>query len=83
MSRGTTDTAAKSSAATGRITVGLIPRVQDELNGLANDETGLNKADVINRAVSLLAFITQQLKDGNELQLKNGRTGETERIHLL
>jgi hypothetical protein len=65
-----------------RITVGLIPKVANELNELVRT-TGLTKTDLVNRALTLSAFVNEQLAAGNHLVIRNGKTGETERVTLL
>jgi hypothetical protein len=64
-----------------RITVGLIPKVVAELERL-RESTGMSKTDLINRAVSLSAFVAEQLAAGNDLLLRD-KNGEIERVHLL
>ncbi len=68
--------------ATERMSVGLIPRATEDLQELLT-LTGLSKTDVINRAISLYRFVGQELAQGNELVVRNGETGQTERVHLL
>lgn len=65
-----------------RITIGLIKKVVDELDGL-QEKTGMSKSDLVNRAISLSAFINQQIDEGHDLLLRDGETGEIERIRLL
>ena len=65
-----------------RITVTLISKVQNDL-ALLTRATGLSKTDVVNRAVSLMAFVELELQAGNRLLIHNPETKETERVHLL
>lgn len=65
-----------------RITVGLLARVADELRSLVA-RTGMSKADVINRAVSLYSYIDSRTAAGDEVLIRSAATGEVERIKLL
>jgi hypothetical protein len=65
-----------------RITVGLIPKVVNELNALQR-ETGMSKTDLVNRAVSLYAFIHEHLARGDEVRLFNPEDQQEQRVHLL
>ena len=65
-----------------RITVGLIARVGSELRQLV-EQTGMSKADVINRAVSLYSYIDSRTANGDEVLIRSKDTGEIERIKLL
>lgn len=79
---GTAERATERQVVTERITVGLIPKAVADLEQL-QDSTGLSKTDLVNRAVSLSAFVTEQLNAGNELLLRNPESGEVSRVHLL
>lgn len=74
--------AAEKQVVTDRMTVGLIPKAVSDLGELLT-LTGLSKTDIVNRAVTLYAFIAQQLAQGNELLVRDGETGQLERVHLL
>jgi hypothetical protein len=65
-----------------RITVALIPRVSADLQRL-QDRTGQGKTDIVNRAITLYAFIEAQLSTGHELAVRNDTTGETRIIVVL
>jgi hypothetical protein len=65
-----------------RITVALIPRVSADLQKL-QDRTGQGKTDIVNRAITLYAFIEAQLSAGHELAVRNDTTGETKIIVVL
>jgi hypothetical protein len=69
-------------APTERITVGLIARVAEELRRL-RVRTGLSKADLINRSVSLYSYIDSRMAAGDELLIRSAETGEIERIKLF
>ena len=73
---------ADKQVVTERLTVGMIPKALGDLDELQT-LTGLSKTDVINRAVSLYAFVAQQLAEGNELLVRDGDSREVERVHLL
>ena len=68
--------------ADARITVGLIPKVFNELD-LLQQVTGLSKTDLVNRAISLLLFVTDQTAAGKQLLVRDVTSGEVERVHLL
>ena len=74
--------AASSAADGGRITTSLTPRTAEELSAM-REATGHSKSDLINRAISLYAFVTGQLEAGMELLVRNPETGESQRIQLL
>lgn len=65
-----------------RLTVGFIPKAARELAELVTT-TGLTKADIINRAISLYAFVTTELRAGRTLLVRDEETGHVERVHLL
>lgn len=65
-----------------RITVGLIKKVLAELERLQR-RTGMTSTDVINRAITLAAFVDEQTAAGKELILRDPKTGENARVHLL
>lgn len=65
-----------------RITVTLVPRAGEGLQLLVA-RTGLSKTDLVNRAITLYEFIESKMQAGNDLILRNGKTGETEVIRLL
>jgi hypothetical protein len=65
-----------------RITVALIPKAGADLQKL-QDRTGQGKTDIVNRAISLYAFIEAQLSAGHELAVRDGTTGETRIIVVL
>lgn len=77
------DTTARPITA-DRITVGLIPRAVEELQDL-QDRTGMSKTDLVNRAISLYAFLAAQEQDGYELlRRRPGKDGaELELIRFL
>ena len=65
-----------------RITVALIPRAAADLQEL-QERTGQSKTDIVNRAISLYAFIDAQLNAGNEVIVRDQVTGETQLIRFL
>jgi hypothetical protein len=62
-----------------RMTISLIPRTVKELEQL-QEKTGLSKTDIVNRAISLYAFVTEQMEAGQQLAL---RDPESERLQLI
>jgi hypothetical protein len=65
-----------------RITVALIPKAVADLQHL-QDRTGLSKTDLVNRAISLHEFIDGQTRAGQDLLLRDSKTGETQLVRLL
>ena len=64
-----------------RITVALIPKVAAELQRL-QDRTDLSKTDLVNRAITLYEYFDEQVRRDNDLLIRNGKTGELERIRF-
>lgn len=78
-----TSEAATRQTVAERITVGLVPKTSDELQTL-QDRTGLSKTDVVNRAITLYAFLDEQARTGYELlRRKADGTGDLEVIRFL
>jgi hypothetical protein len=48
-----------------------------------HEETGLSKTDIMNRAISLYAFVSEQLDSGQDLLLRDRQSGEMQRIQLF
>jgi hypothetical protein len=65
-----------------RITVALIRQSADDLQHL-QDKTSLSKTDLVNRAITLYEFIDSQLRSGQDLILKDRKTGETQLVRFL
>jgi hypothetical protein len=65
-----------------RITVALIPQSADDLQSL-QDRTSLSKTDLVNRAITLYDFIDSQLRAGQDLIIRNRKTGETQLVRFL
>lgn len=70
------------TASTDRITVALIPKASADLAAL-QDRTGLSKTDLVNRAITLYEFIDGQAAAGNDLIVKDRKTGETQLVRFL
>jgi hypothetical protein len=64
-----------------RITVALIPKVAAELQRL-QDRTDLSKTDLVNRAITLYEYFDEQVRKGDDLLIRDGKTGELERIRF-
>ena len=62
-------------AVVDRITVALVKQAGEDLQTL-QDRTGLSKTDIVNRAISLYEFIDAQVKDGNDLLVRDQKTKE-------
>ena len=65
-----------------RITVALIPKAGDDLQQL-QDRTGLSKTDIVNRSISAYEFIESKMRDGNDLLIRDPRTGEVQIVKFL
>lgn len=65
-----------------RITVALIPQSSEDLQHL-QDRTSLSKTDLVNRAITLYEFIDSQLRAGQDLIIRDQRTGETQLVRFL
>jgi hypothetical protein len=65
-----------------RITVALIPQSSADLQHL-QDRTSLSKTDLVNRAITLYEFIDSQLRAGQDLIIRNQKTGETQLVRFL
>jgi hypothetical protein len=65
-----------------RITVALIPQSAADLQRL-QDRTSLSKTDLVNRAITLYEFIDSQLRGGQDLIVRNKKTGETQLVRFL
>jgi hypothetical protein len=65
-----------------RVTVALVPKAASDLQQTVV-RTGLSKTDVINRAVSLYGYIEGRLSDGDELLIRDGKTGQVEQIKFF
>jgi len=81
MARSGAERATERQVVAERITIGLIPKVIAELERLQL-ETGMSKTDLVNRAISLSAYVTEQTAAGKDLLLRDS-SGEIERLHLL
>ena len=86
--RSETDQLPDNGPATGqqnqvvRITVGIIPKVWPELEELV-ETTKFNRADVVNRAISIYAMVDSYLRDGNQLVFRHPETGKEEIVKIL
>lgn len=65
-----------------RITVGFYPRNAADLRTLA-ERSGMTKADIVNRAVALYAYVEGRTAAGDDLLIRDAATGDVERIRLL
>jgi hypothetical protein len=65
-----------------RLSVSLIPRTVEELEQL-HEKTGMSKTDIVNRAISLYAFVTEQLDSGQDLLIRDRQTKKDQLIQLL
>lgn len=69
----------KTTETIERITVALIPKAAGDLQHL-QDETGLSKTDIVNRAISLYQFIQASTEAGREVLIRDKTTGETQAV---
>ncbi len=70
------------SQSADRVTVALIPKAVEDLQRL-QDRTGLSKTDIVNRAISVYEFVDAQVLAGNDLIIRDRKTGETQILRLL
>jgi hypothetical protein len=64
------------------IAVVLIPAVADDLRRL-EERTNLSKTDLANRAITSYEFLDAQLNAGNDLLIRNRKTGRTQMVQFL
>lgn len=76
------DEGARTQAVVDRITVALVRKAGEDLQHL-QDRTGLSKTDIVNRAITLYEFLDSQLQSGNDLLVRDPRTGETQLVRFL
>ncbi|MBG0568545.1 hypothetical protein [Actinoplanes aureus] len=79
--RGGRKTSGRASVA-GRITVGLIPKVYEELERLTA-ATRLSTTDVVNRAISIYHLIDSKRREGYELVLRQPETGKEVIVEII
>lgn len=65
-----------------RITVALVRKAGEDLQHL-QDRTGLSKTDIVNRAISVYEFIESEIQAGNDLFVRDHKTGETQLVRFL
>ena len=65
-----------------RITVALVRKAVEDLQDL-QEETGLSKTDVVNRAISVYKFIESEVRAGNTIYIRDHKTGETQLVRFL
>jgi hypothetical protein len=75
-------TPARGVGAAGRVTVALLPEASAGLADLAG-RTGMGKTDLVNRAISLYAFVTAQLEAGRDLHVRDPETGEAQLVRFF
>lgn len=81
-SKAVKDDGARTQAAVDRITVALVRKAGEDLQNL-QDRTGLSKTDIVNRAITLYEFLDAQLQAGNDLLVRDQKTGETQLVRFL
>ena len=69
-------------AITDRITVALVRKAGEDLESL-QERTGLSKTDIVNRAISVYEFIESEVQAGNDLYVRDPKTGETQLVRFL
>ncbi|MFD0001780.1 hypothetical protein ACFVJ4_05060 [Streptomyces sp. NPDC127178] len=68
-------------SANERYSVTLVPPAVEAIAALI-DSTGLSKADVINRAVQIYAYLDSQKQGGADLLLRQ-TDGSQEKLHII
>lgn len=64
------------------MTVGFLSNVAGELDSIAA-RSGMTKTDIINRAVTLYAYVDARIAAGDDLLIRSSATGDVERIKLI
>ena len=77
-----TDDTVRQQQQSDRITVALIPQAAQNLQDL-QDRTSFSKTDLVNRSITLYEFIDAQLRAGNDLIVRDKKTGETQLVRFL
>jgi hypothetical protein len=77
----TSPPARQPQASGEQITVALIPAVTGHLRRL-QQRTKLSRSDLANRAITSYEFFDAQLRDGNDLLIRNNRTGVSQLVQL-
>jgi hypothetical protein len=78
----TEDSAGQRPAVADRVTVALVPKAADDLRQ-AVERTGLSKTDVVNRAVSLYEYLDARLSRGDEILVRDPKSGQLEQIRFF
>jgi len=65
-----------------RITVALIRKAGEDLQRL-QDRTGLSKTDLVNRAISVYEFVESEAQAGNDLYVRDRKTGDYQLVRFL
>ena len=75
-------TSSPRTSVAGRITVGLIPKVLEELEKLIA-VTRFSTTDVVNRAISIYFLIDKSQRDGYEVVLRHSETGKERVVEII
>jgi hypothetical protein len=81
MAAGLTEDVLRQQAQGARITVALIPTVQDDLRRL-QERTNLSMTDLANRAITSYEFFDAQLQAGHDVIVRNNSTGEARLVRF-
>jgi hypothetical protein len=73
---------ASSQTTVDRITVALVPKASEGLQHLMAS-TGLSKTDIVNRAIALYEYIDSQMQAGQDLVVRDPKSGDSQIIRLL
>jgi hypothetical protein len=65
-----------------RITVALVRKAGEDLQ-LLQDRTGLSKTDIVNRAISVYEFIESEVQAGNDVYVRDRKTGDYQLVRFL
>lgn len=76
------DQAQQPVSAAERITVALTSRAAHELRRL-REWSGLSKTDVVNRALSVYAFVAEQERAGRRIAVHDPEKGEFQLVHIV
>ena len=65
-----------------RITVALIRRAAEDLQRL-HGRTGLSKTDIVNRAISVYEFVDSETQAGDNVYVRDHKTGDYQLVRFL
>ena len=64
-----------------RITIGLLPKTAKQLEDMKTS-TGMSKADIVNRAITLYEYVTSSIEAGDSILIRRA-DGQLEQLRLI